>query len=329
VAADSDYRYALGYALTMTQSWVYELVEGVPVHELYWGINWSISTEIFFYLSFPILSLLVWRITRLRSAILLLAASFVAFYGYQYAIYALRDGAAELLGRHFADIAAAAPYDRSFGRWLAYFSPYGRLPEFVTGCLTARLAQLLDPLPVSTREARWGAAAASLICALIAATWLAFGTVAYAHAEPRFAFFVYLHQNYLLAPLIASLILCVTRYRSWVATLLGCAPFVYLGEISYSLYLSHPMIPNILRAFRIYYGNSELSVAHYLFILAMGLATTAIVSVGTYTVIEAPFRTLIRRALRTRTLVAWRRGAPGEAAAEPAPGAAASPLPRG
>jgi peptidoglycan/LPS O-acetylase OafA/YrhL len=314
VLTSAHWRAALGYALTMTQSWVFKVVDGTPIYTQYWAIGWSVSTEIFFYLAFPLISILVWRITRIRSAVLLLLGCFVAFYLYQYLVYAYEDKVTVILGRYFTSVRETTSTGTNLGRWFSYISPYSRLPEFITGCLAARLAQLAAPLPIGPREARWGGIATVAICGAIAGIWLTLVILLYVGLGPHIQFLAYLHENYLLAPLIAGLLFCVTRYRSWVRTLLSCAAFVYLGEISYSLYLSHPLIPGLLRVPHDFDAVTVGTIAHYALYVLAGLVMTVVISVGTYTLIEAPCRAYIRRALHTRTLVIWRPAEAVEAA---------------
>ena len=46
--------------------------------------------------------------------------------------------------------------EHSVYRWLFYYSPYGRVFEFILGCLTAQIYAVVVDRPVSPREERWG-----------------------------------------------------------------------------------------------------------------------------------------------------------------------------
>lgn len=285
---NGDYLQCLIRVLTMTQTWTYDYFDDQPSYSIYWMLNWSISTEVFFYLVFPPVSLAIARLKTARAGAVALASATAFFYLYQFLIYINQDGL------HAWSQPLYVTDERLFPRWLAYFSPYGRLPEFITGCITARLVQLLSHTPVGAREKKLGGIFAVGFGAIIFVLWLTFGTVVYTHSEQQFGFLVYLHQNYLMAPAIAGLIFCLGRYQSAAAKLLAWPPIVYLGEISYSIYMSHPMIPDILHSSRVYPDVSILSLSHYTLILCTGILTTIIISIGTYTLIELPFKGAIR-----------------------------------
>jgi peptidoglycan/LPS O-acetylase OafA/YrhL len=93
------------------------------------ALTWSISTELFFYMAFPLLLLfLPRRIHRLLELPLLLVGA-----------------AAVLIGLYFVVPHFPTPQAQ---QWLPYYSPYCRIFEFAAGMLTARLY-------LSPRHADW------------------------------------------------------------------------------------------------------------------------------------------------------------------------------
>src|SRR5262249_49646680 len=123
------------------------------------ALSWSISTEWFFYLAYPVIAPLVLRARRpavVLGAILLWSATWIAF-------ASTLNGRAMEIDRwavgHFGLMAGLANgLQDSFFRWLLYFSPYLRIGEFILGCLISQLYLRLRDKKVSESERTigWG-----------------------------------------------------------------------------------------------------------------------------------------------------------------------------
>lgn len=171
------------------------------------GVVWSLAVEEHYYLLFPPLAMWLLRIGRPAISAVVLAALCVAILGWR--CWLTAHGATENYIAMATDTRADA---------------------ILVGCLMAFWRNpVLDPATPDAR--RDGLVAASSIAVLIA-------TLAY-----RDDFFRltarYTLQSLAIAPLIY---LAVTRAAQVPFRWLNSAPMVYLGTISYTIYLSHQVI---------------------------------------------------------------------------------------
>jgi peptidoglycan/LPS O-acetylase OafA/YrhL len=183
-----------GLDATLTESYS-------PALSMQWygGASWSISTEVFFYLTFPVLLPLLLRI-RSKNMLLLLVVCSIIIGTIPGLYYALHIGA--------------------FRPEVPYTFPLARLPEFVCGMLLGILMA-----KHSFRVPEWVA----LLMLAVTALYLAkFGT----------SLRSYTANNFIAIPTIMALI-CVlvnaekTRFFKW----LGSDLLVRLGRSSYSFYI--------------------------------------------------------------------------------------------
>lgn len=174
-------------ALTLTQSWFF-VAEAPSVYPL----AWAVSTEVFFYLLFPILSRGVSALASRRAACCAGLVALVAIVGLDASIGAHWPALFAWALR--AHPALAGDQTRLAGllfEWLTYTSPYLRIFEFIIGMATARLFVL------GARPPAWLAIAASallavLLCVPVPEDWF---------------FFAILKNNALYAPTLAALCL--------------------------------------------------------------------------------------------------------------------------
>jgi peptidoglycan/LPS O-acetylase OafA/YrhL len=286
------------HELTLTQSWVYIVLYGDRlVLDGTFGLSWSLSVEFFFYLSYIVLVL---HITRMRSIpglfITAGAMSVLVVIAFSYA--AAHRAAIDAFSAHYMN-AHFSGQQHSVMQWFFYYSPYGRVFEFVLGCLTAQIYALFAEHPISPREARWGRVA--LIAALV--FLFAFALVfLFRPFGPVVAQYVdLLEWNFGLAVGIAALIFCVSRYRtSTVAVLLSTPLMVLLGDLSYSIYTVHTWTLRIFERppMDFSYGV-ELEAA---FRIVVAIALTLILSTATFRLIEVPARAWLRKAVARRLL---------------------------
>jgi peptidoglycan/LPS O-acetylase OafA/YrhL len=290
----TDQLRALPYYLTLTQSWRY-----VPFSEnslIYVtggnsALTWSISTEWFFYLSYPLVALLVIRARRpmvIINAGLAWCAIWIPF------LIWLSHKAEELepwAVTHYGPIAGMQDrFQDSFFEWLMYFSPYVRIGEFILGCIIAQLyLQLLDKVP-SRREHVMGRLLLGLgIISLLILIYLEYSPNA------EFVTIQDLNLNFGLAPSVALVIFCVARYDTLITRMLNHRAAIALGEASYSIYLTHFLVLMLAASFL----GGELSatmpnvlflLSKYLFLLGLML----LISLGLYTFVEVPARQWLR-----------------------------------
>ena len=189
--------------------------------------------------------------------------------------------------------------EHSVYRWFFYYSPYGRVFEFILGCLTAQIYAIFAARPVSPREERWGRILLSASLVFLFGFALVF---LFKPFGDNVAIYVsLLKQNFGCAVGLAVLIFCVSRYRSsTVASMLSTPLMVWLGDLSFSIYAVHTWTLRIFERpsmdFR--YGV-ELEAA---FRIVVAVALTLILSTATFRLIEVPARAWLRKLVARRLL---------------------------
>jgi peptidoglycan/LPS O-acetylase OafA/YrhL len=292
-----NFLLAMGHFLTLTQSWVYIVLFGDRLLlDGPFGLSWSLSAEFFFYVTYVVLVLYVARMRSVAGLLVTAGAMSVlvlASYGYA-------------AGHRGAINAFAARYmnqvdegEHSVFRWFFYYSPYGRVFEFILGCLTAQIYAVVAARPVSPREARWGRIL--LGASLVFLLGFAFVFMFKPFGDNVATYVSLLKQNFGCAAGLAVLIFCVSRYRSsTVALMLSTPLMVRLGDLSFSIYAVHTWTLRIFERpsmdFR--YGI-ELETA---FRIVMAIALTLILSSATFRLIEVPARAWIRKLVARRLL---------------------------
>jgi peptidoglycan/LPS O-acetylase OafA/YrhL len=166
--------------------------------------NWSLSVETFFYLSFPLLGSLLWR---LRGARIWLTALL---------IYA---GGEALVWGAFHYLSEVK----------MMFVPLLHLSTFALGILWARWQMENGKSARQTPVREWQ------VYAVLAGAAAVFACVVnFLSGVPG----AYL-QDGLLAPIFLALIWAVSSTKSWISRVLSLPWLVILGEASYGLYLIH------------------------------------------------------------------------------------------
>ena len=201
--------------VTLTQSWFnLEMATFTP--------DWSVSTEWFFYFAFVPLTLLVTKLHRPTLVLIVLCA--VCFAGLIVLFHFRREQLAESAHRWFwhGDNASADAWS-----WLFYFSPYVRVVEFVCGMIGAKAYQINKsggPAPI------W-----AWVILVIGMGWV----ISVLGIEPISAqpLLANITPNFIFAPAIIFLMLYCCQYETALSRILGSRPLLFLGEISYSVYV--------------------------------------------------------------------------------------------
>jgi peptidoglycan/LPS O-acetylase OafA/YrhL len=313
LAQSSNLPASLAYVFGYWTWWPFT-VDGHPLSNWHYHISWSVSTELFFYLAYALFLYRIGRIRRIGSCLGLLAAFCAASYLLFFGLFLSRDAWEAVSLAHFPQFAAhGVDFGESFYRWLLYFSPYARIFEFIGGCLTAQaFLQVRNSAMRSKFHAGmlvWLAIAAML--GLWAAMfyngmhnpWLAAGNSSFA------AFLVSLHMNFLLAPPCYLLIFSLALGGSAVSRALAARIPRFLGDISYSTYLSHMMAERVLVHLRVEIG-AVLPHLIAIFAVVYGLSWLL------YSIIEVPAKRFLRQ------LVAPSAPAPSVSIVAPAKSAA-------
>jgi peptidoglycan/LPS O-acetylase OafA/YrhL len=169
--------------------------------------------------------------------------------------------------------------------WFTYIAPYVRIFEFIVGVLAARcfLADQRSggPAPPAVRIAV--AMAMAWCAAVILVTGLTDNALLRDVAE-----------NFIFAPAIAVVMLAVCRYETLLTRLLSAPLAVFLGEISYSIYIWSFIAIGVAEGLL---HHKELSLAAYgnaAMKVVLICALTIIFAYGSYHLIEVPSRRWIR-----------------------------------
>jgi peptidoglycan/LPS O-acetylase OafA/YrhL len=288
----------MGHFLTLTQSWVYIVLYGDRlVLDGTFGLSWSLSTEFFFYLTYVVLVLHVARMRGIAGLVVTAGAMSVLVLA-TYAYAAGHRDAINAFGARYMN-GNVSGTDHTVFWWLFYYSPYGRVFEFILGCLTAQIYAIFSQHPVSAREERWGrivvnAALVFLVAFALVYLFRPFGGEVAKYTE-------LLKLNFGCAVAIAALIFCVSRYRSsTVALMLSTPLMVLLGDWSFSIYAVHTWTLRIFERPSMDFGYGvELEAA---FRVVMAVALTLILSSATYRLIEVPARARLRKVVARRLL---------------------------
>jgi peptidoglycan/LPS O-acetylase OafA/YrhL len=292
-----DLARALPYFLLLLQSWRYvPFGDTSLVYVIGVGVNWSISTEWFFYLVYPLLAVLVLKIRRPLTMICVLAA-WCVFWGGLSSILAGQTATIDDWGvSHYGSVAGLATGEQdSFYRWLLYFSPYSRVGEFVLGCLVAQFYLILQRTPSTKREERLGGVVMTLaFLSIFAILYVTYSTV---HQS---SFWFSLRYCFGLAPSAAIIIFCASRYDSPLFRWLSARSVVAMGEASYSIYLLHAVVLVVVSS---YLGWSFPETFFAILFLAARFALVILMivlfSLGLHEFLEVPSRRWLRGLWRT------------------------------
>jgi peptidoglycan/LPS O-acetylase OafA/YrhL len=176
----------LGFAfyLTLTQSWFYAVICRASLAYQYGpvaAVSWSISVEVFFYLAYVVVAILIARRKWSPRDVIVMAAAAFALVVVYFLLCRYYEADINRLGLTIFGPAASTDngYENSLMRWLFYFNPAARLGEFLAGLAAAHLylAQRRRPPTLSAP----GASAVTLTAILAVVTihlWL-YGVVAY------------------------------------------------------------------------------------------------------------------------------------------------------
>ncbi len=246
----------------------------VPATAWFFSVNavsWSISTEFFFYLAFP-----------------LLLAGFGRTWWWKLAIAAALVAGAVIICERLAipSYADAAPHAVNRAG-LLYISPVTRLFEFVLGMLTARVWITRAPVRTFSRAA---ATLAEIACVILCAAGVVF-------FSSRAALTAVLGPNWTsylghagAAPVFALLILVFASQRGLLSRLFAHPVAVLLGEISFSVYLLHQIMIRWLVSHRSDWAHLGETTVYIAFWAALLLASWAV-----WRLVETPARRALMR----------------------------------
>ncbi len=294
---------SLAMTATMTQNWAY-----VPLYEgtaeprlasfaLMW-IGWTVSVECFFYLLFPLLIIPVTKyVTSMRRAFAAVGGVYVLYLAIDFALAKT----------------ASASTSAQFLSWQFLWNPYIRLGEFLVGVIAGQAFLCSAHRPLSARG--WWGGAAVLVLSVAALFYMNHWIWSPANKS---AVLKAAAGNVLYAPLCALIVYCLARVPSRVQRLLSTSPMVLLGEMTYCLYLLHPLV-QVAYADRLR-GQHDLPDTRTLIVIHLVvLVFLHFLCLGLYRYGELPLRALVRRVFEGRKKIndqPWKvEGLPLKAAA--------------
>jgi peptidoglycan/LPS O-acetylase OafA/YrhL len=288
------------YFLACWTWWPFTL-NGDLLLEWYFHISWSVATEIFFYIVYALVLYRIAGLTSPRRCLIAVIGFCVAAYAFFYVLFLTRDVWEPALLQQFPQFTArTANFNGSLYRWILYVSPYSRIFEFIGGVLTCQLYRLVRSRPDLRARIPSGAltfAAIVVIVVLFTAfryfgeynPWLSPGNHSFG------AYLVNLHMNFLFAAPCYLLIFSLAVGGSAIGAMLSSRVCCFLGDISYSTYLSHPMAERVLM-------HTGLVVTAAWAHLLVTLAIIYVVSWVLYSLVEVPAKRGLRQLLTLRRL---------------------------
>lgn len=242
-------------SLTMLQAWLpgYAMTLNSP--------GWSISVEIFFYLSFPLLMLLV----RRQQLKYLLIAGILLWFGTQLGQTVLHN------------LDAYAP--RTPLHEFIFYHPLMHISTFIIGFVTGvyfcngRLDSLKN---------RWNGWLILLVTMLIVLL------LAYEYKFDAASGFDIDYNNGLIAPLFLALIVLLASNQGITRKLLSQPVLLLLGEASYSLYILQRPVYGIYDRTLGQWLIMDTNMHFYLFVVILTL-----LSVASFKYFETPLRRMI------------------------------------
>ena len=246
---------ALNFSLL--QAWI-------PDQTIYFSLNgvaWSLSDEVFFYALFPLLILNIKKTWQIK-----LAASFTLT---ALMLFAFRDS------------------ERNLMLWSAYISPLTRLSEFMLGIAAYQIHLRIKHIEIKPHFAATVIEALAIALAG-AAMWVGdltfFSSLPLAINKSVSIWFA----NCGGAIAFAFLILTFSLERGLISKALRIRPLVYLGEISFALYMVHQIVLRLMDMYPQLTSGLPFAAA-----ISLYYASSIICAAAAHHLIETPSRKLI------------------------------------
>jgi peptidoglycan/LPS O-acetylase OafA/YrhL len=238
----------------------------IPAIPYYFSFNypsWSISAEMFFYLVFPFAIALVFRKGLLRSYVYYLLLLITAFL-------------LMTVIRSFYDL-----------HWLFYINPMVRILDFFMGIFLFFFYRIVTHNHYIT----------SIKATILQALSLLLMLVFFMGIQKVYQ--VYAYSLYFYVPM-AMIIFSFANQEGWLSKLLSLKWLVFLGEASYSFYLTQDLTArymnwngNRLQIIEQYFNGSYIVFAAFQFILALAIAIVV------HLIIEKPLNRFLLRKTKT------------------------------
>ena len=289
IGAPDEHWLGFAFYLTLTQSWFYAVICRASLAYQYGpvaAVSWSISVEVFFYLAYVVVAMLIVRRKWSPRGVIIMAATAFCLIVVYFLLCRYYEEDINRIGLAIFGPAASTDngYENSLMRWLLYLNPAARLGEFLAGLAAAHLYLAQRQRPATLAAPRASAVTLTAILAVVTIHLWLYDVAAY-HSS-----FIGRTASPLYGPLVAITIYLVARYDTPWSQLFSQAIPVRLGEVSYSIYLLHEIIPSAFK--RLGLMTTDIAVAWVTWVGSLLLL--ALMSLISYAVIERPARTWIR-----------------------------------
>jgi peptidoglycan/LPS O-acetylase OafA/YrhL len=259
---EGDHAAILLTNVFLIQSWI-------PIFAFYFGLNavsWSISTEAFFYLVFPVLRHRWTRTWHWKTLSILIVA---------FGVLAIATE------RGIAPIDVQKPMAFS-AEGIGYISPFVRIVEFVLGMLAANAYDALRKRKLPGGLIEWTAMEIGAVALVILINqWTG-------HDPGPSAWTVFTVEC-TAAPAFLVVVLVFAFNKGMISRAISLRPLVILGEASFALYLSHQLL------YRLFDGHRSMFTAPDIVLCAGYWMAALIVSLALWSLIETPARDRIRK----------------------------------
>jgi peptidoglycan/LPS O-acetylase OafA/YrhL len=257
--------------LSLTQAWTNKYSISFPP-------AWSISAECFFYLIFALGITTLNKVVNLKQTIITTALLLLGSYTYLYIFFHHQNDLLSYANEHLTAVTGTNMWD-----WLQYYSPYSQFCSFIMGSMAAKIYAASSHIVISDREKIYGARLIYTSAIVIIGLFLlsSFDLIS-------LNFYKFLAHQFLYAPFIAILLFACSRYTNALSVLLGSAPMVLAGEISYSVYLLQWQVFGIFYTSTFGEGKVTLQLLYSFIYITM-------LAFGSFYLIEIPARRFIRK----------------------------------
>jgi peptidoglycan/LPS O-acetylase OafA/YrhL len=273
----------------MLQAWVpgsHGLMAVFSVANL--GHLWSISVEVFFYVLFPFVALSLWHLRSRAAIVVALAAN--SLFGI------LLLGAAFAAGPTIME-AIAPTLGKETMAWLTYYAPYVHIPEFIGGCLAAAYVAASQSVKAQQTKAATLALDALFVGLFALLPILLIGIRYF----PESGFYLSFCSRIGAIAIFPLLLIHIVRSDGLLSRGLSLPLVVLGGEWSYSIYLLHPLFIHYFEFHDLAYASLT---AYAVRLAAYSLFVITLAGV-TFTLIENPARSYLRRTLKPSNKLSW------------------------
>ncbi len=246
------------------QTWYPFKIGGVLASDSYFHVSWSISTEFMMYWMFAI------------AAVVLAAARHRAWTLIALALVAI-TAIVLASGAYFVPLPPVTDQltDAERARWFFDLSPWWRILNFAFGAAAALAVMRRLSIPRGL-----------LSVALVAVAAIYVGHI--------FGFSLSATMTQVVTAASFAVLMAVSTEATAVNTILGVRPLMFVGEISYSLYLFHFLAPRLIHNMNVEpFTAGALPLYALQFVAALLLALA--IAAGLFRIVEQPAQSFLRR----------------------------------